>query len=197
MQTLEVTDEQYAYIQHLREQISEQVVGKYGTVRERDAVQFLIDNLDDELDVDEEFDPEHPSDARAMSYQEDDDDGPGEPTDTDEEADDRSADDEGADSVEDADDEDDDTGAGDAEEDTEDAETDSADEEATSDGENSGGEASDDDMLDRMMNLLDTHDDKWEESPAADYRYRVDLPEGGTEDVQTKDDVRALLFKHY
>ena len=195
MQTLEVTDEQYAYIQHLREQISEQVVGKYGTVRERDAVQFLIDNLDDELDVDVEFDPESPSDARAMSYQEDDGGGTGEPTDTEE---DRSAEDEETDSAEDADAEDEDAEVEDVEEaDAEDAETGSADEEGTSDGESSGGEASDDDMLDRMMNLLDTHDDKWDESPAADYRYRVDLPEGGTEDVQTKDDVRALLFKHY
>jgi hypothetical protein len=52
-------------------------------------------------------------------------------------------------------------------------------------------------MLDAMMSLLDTHDDKWGESSSADERYQVTLPDGGVEHVRTKDDVRALLFKHY
>jgi len=52
-------------------------------------------------------------------------------------------------------------------------------------------------MLDEMMSLLETHDDKWDESSSADYRYSVELPDGSSEQVQTKDDVRALLFKNY
>ena len=59
------------------------------------------------------------------------------------------------------------------------------------------GAADDDDMLDEMMSLLETHDDKWEESSSGDHRYSVELPDGSTEDVQTKDDVRAILFKNY
>ncbi|MGM0592042.1 MAG: hypothetical protein ACQETI_10530 [Halobacteriota archaeon] len=51
--------------------------------------------------------------------------------------------------------------------------------------------------LDAMMNLLETHDDKWCDSEKADERYEVDLPDGTTEYARTKDDVRALLFKHY
>jgi hypothetical protein len=51
-------------------------------------------------------------------------------------------------------------------------------------------------MLNEMMNLLDTHDDKWGESDG-DERYAVELPDGTTEQVRTKDDVKALLFDHY
>jgi hypothetical protein len=47
------------------------------------------------------------------------------------------------------------------------------------------------------MQLLDDHDDKWEESGSEDGKYAVTLPDGSTEQVRTKDDVRALLFKHY
>ncbi|MDR9432039.1 MAG: hypothetical protein RI568_15260, partial [Natronomonas sp.] len=59
------------------------------------------------------------------------------------------------------------------------------------------GAADDDDMLDATVNLLETHDDKWEESSSANYRYSVELPDGTTEQVQTKDDVWVLLFKNY
>jgi hypothetical protein len=48
-----------------------------------------------------------------------------------------------------------------------------------------------------MMNLLDTHDDKWGEADKQDARYEVELPDGTTEYVQTKDDVRAHIFKNY
>jgi hypothetical protein len=47
-----------------------------------------------------------------------------------------------------------------------------------------------------MMNLLDTHGDKWREG-GPDARYEVDLPDGSVETVQTRDDVRAVLFKNY
>ncbi|MCW8172835.1 hypothetical protein [Natrialba swarupiae] len=208
MKTIEVTDEQYAYIQHLREEISESVVGKYGFVRERDAVQFLIDNADEDLEIDGEFDSSATDDVTAsvdaaieggpdpheleeISYDESTDpDGEGSP------ADDEPATDEQS---EPEDDERDPEG-GDEDDVSEDSgETDegsSASDDAD-DGSSGGGDADDDDMLNEMMSLLETHDDKWEESSSADYRYTVALPDGSSEDVQTKDDVRALLFKNY
>lgn len=51
-------------------------------------------------------------------------------------------------------------------------------------------------QLDAMLNLVETHSDKWTESEG-DARYEVTLPDGSTETARTKDDVRALLFKHY
>ena len=233
MQTLEVTDEQYAVIQRLRATMSEEVVGKYGFVREQDAVQYLIDTLeaateDGELG-DLEFDIESessgstatddvaaaveaaiegespPEDVETVSYDEEGDTsaGEGDSDAADGDGDDSSPADEEADDADDHSeeagaDEDDAVEADDAggeEEGTSDAED--ADESDESDDDSESGAADDDDMLNKMMSLLETHDDKWEESPSADYRYRVDLPDGGTKDVQTKDDVRALLFKNY
>jgi hypothetical protein len=51
--------------------------------------------------------------------------------------------------------------------------------------------------LGAMMRLLEEHDEKWEESGAEGGKYMVTLPDGSQEGVRTKDDVRALLFKHY
>ncbi|NUB91799.1 hypothetical protein HT576_12305 [Haloterrigena sp. SYSU A121-1] len=208
MQTLEVTDEQYAVIQQLREEISEQVVGKYGFVRERDAVQFLIDNLEGNPDLDVDIDTELDSsatddvaasvgaaidgesasdDLEAVSYIEDD------SVDDDESGSGTAAD---ADVVDPDSSPEAEPDAGDEDE-AEPEPTDSgADEDASSESDGDGS-ADDDDMLDEMMSLLETHDDKWAESTAADYRYEVELPDGTTEQVQTKDDVRALLFKNY
>jgi hypothetical protein len=50
--------------------------------------------------------------------------------------------------------------------------------------------------LNAMMNLLDQHADKWNES-GGDEPYEVELPDGSTETARTKDDVRGLLFRHY
>jgi len=231
MKTLEVTDEQYACIQHLREEISESVVGKYGFVRERDAVQFLIDNLDGEVELDaDEFDSsatddvaasvgaaidgdDDPHELEEVSYSEDeattgdnrlDDDADREPEVTDLAA----TDDESAESDSETDNGNDesslrsdaaDRSETDADEgtttDSTDAGTDAIG--STNDGSDGDGSADDDDMLNEMMSLLETHDDKWQESSSADYRYAVDLPDGSTDQVQTKDDVRALLFKNY
>ena len=192
MQTLEITDEQYAFIQRLRREISEEVVGKYGFVRERDALQFLIDNLDGDLEMDIEVDealhssatddvagsvdaaiagePEPASSGEEVSYDES--------VEPESEPDDSGADVDGSD------------------EDGDDGET-NADSGGADGGGDGNADADDDDMLDEMMSLLETHDDKWEESSSSDYRYTVTLPDGSTEDVQTKDDVRALLFKNY
>ena len=82
-----------------------------------------------------------------------------------------------------------DDGGGDA-----DADTDADDETGAAAPELGGSDG--DAMLNAMMNLLDTHDDKWGES-SGDERYEVTLPDGDVEQVRTKDDVRALLFKHY
>lgn len=191
MQSLEVTDEQYAFVQHLREEISEQVVGKYGHVREKDAVQFLIDNLDDGLEVDGEFDAadvsvdslengDGPDDLEEVSY---------------DEADDGAADGQGAGEPSDATGDDGNDGNEDGSE-AESSDTADDDTESTDDSDDDGA-ADDDDMLDEMMSLLETHEDKWEESDSGDHRYSVELPDGSTEDVQTKDDVRAILFKNY
>lgn len=51
--------------------------------------------------------------------------------------------------------------------------------------------------LQRMMGLLDEHGDAWEQTDNEEGRYAVTLPDGTTEHVRTKDDVRALLFQHY
>jgi len=51
--------------------------------------------------------------------------------------------------------------------------------------------------LDAMMSLLDTHSEHWSESDADGARYEVELPDGSTERVRTRDDVRSLLFQHY
>ncbi|QLD85631.1 hypothetical protein HWV23_07795 [Natronomonas halophila] len=50
--------------------------------------------------------------------------------------------------------------------------------------------------LQQAMSLLEQHDDKWRES-SGDEPYEVDLPDGGTEAVRTKDDIKRLLFKHW
>ncbi|ELY85547.1 hypothetical protein [Natrialba taiwanensis] len=199
MQTLEVTDEQYEFIQRLREEISRDVVGRYGFVRERDALQFLIDNIDEEvadaIDIDAEFSATEdvaasvgaaidgeadPHALEEISYDESGELGG--------DADDEKSD---GDTAADSADSSDETG-GDTDSDAEDG---GDDEGESEDGD--GADADDDEMLDEMMSLLETHDDKWEESSSSDYRYTVTLPDGSTEDVQTKDDVRALLFKNY
>ncbi|ELZ13312.1 hypothetical protein C477_22690 [Haloterrigena salina JCM 13891] len=223
MQTLEVTDEQYAVIQQLREEISEQVVGKYGFVRERDAVQFLIDNLEGYPDLDVDIDTELDSsatddvaasvgaaidgesasdDLEAVSYIEDDsvdgDDGTAVDAATDAEVIDPDSEPEPEPDAE-SEDETVDSSDEDAESESDTADATDADDgdDANDDSSDGDGSADDDDMLDEMMSLLETHDDKWAESNAADYRYEVELPDGTTEQVQTKDDVRALLFKNY
>jgi hypothetical protein len=61
------------------------------------------------------------------------------------------------------------------------------------DGDETGGET----RLNAVMSLLDDHDGKWRETGSGEEKYEVDLPDGGTERARTKDDVRAVLFRHY
>jgi len=51
-------------------------------------------------------------------------------------------------------------------------------------------------VLSAANQLLTDHEDKWREG-GGEEPYEVDLPDGTTETVRTKDDVRGLLFKHY
>jgi hypothetical protein len=125
MPEIEITPEQEERLCALQEEIARDVVGKYGHVRPRDAVEYLLDRYEN----DEEADPGNATGDDA-------DDADGDPDDA------------------------------------------------------------DNAMLNEMMNLLDTHDDKWGESDG-DERYAVELPDGTTEQVRTKDDVKALLFDHY
>ncbi|GAB3313100.1 hypothetical protein [Haloplanus salinarum] len=152
MPEIEITSEQEERLRALQEEIARDVVGKYGHVRPRDAVEYLLDRYED----DEEADPANAADDA-----------------------------DGGDSVGGTEaatarvvDDDDDGEAADG----------------TTDGDPTTG--GDDAMLNEMMSLLDTHDDKWGESDG-DERYAVELPDGTTEQVRTKDDVKALLFKHY
>lgn len=62
--------------------------------------------------------------------------------------------------------------------------------------ESSGSDDTPEDTLQRAMSLLDAHDDRWRES-GGDEPYEVDLPDGSTTGVRTKDDVKRLVFKHW
>ncbi|MDX1745508.1 MAG: hypothetical protein R3324_06185 [Halobacteriales archaeon] len=133
MPDIEVSDDQYTFLEDLMDALAEEhVVGAYGAVRPRDALQFLIDHYEGDVE---------------------------------------SLDESAENGAEDEEDEDDKEGSDPPEDPT--------------------------DRLNAMMQLLETHDDKWEESDSENARYVVHLPDDGEEHVQTKDDVRAVLFKHY
>lgn len=69
---------------------------------------------------------------------------------------------------------------------------------SSTEGSSADGDADNDDsgQLNAMLNLLETHDDKWRTADG-DARYEVELPDGSIESARTKDDVRATLFKNY
>lgn len=142
MPSIEITADQRDRLRAVQEELSADVVGKYGHVRPCDAVEYLLDRHAEAT----------PGDGDAAGTADD----PAE---------------NGAD------------GGGDADEDG-DARADAA-------GSVTGGGP-----LDGMMNLLDEHEDRWREG-GGDARYEVDLPDGSVEPARTKDDVRALLFRHY
>jgi len=178
MPDISVSSEQLAYIEALRDELAREIT--YGHVRTRDAVQYLIDHhrTDGDLDVDVEADEDSGRELDADADADPDTGNPG--------TDDRT-----------------DTSNPDAVETT--TVSTSVDETvralSTAD---SGAETGDttvhgDDsgMVDQMMNLLDTHREVWEETDSSDGKYRVELPEGESQHVQTKADVRKLLFEHY
>jgi hypothetical protein len=170
MPEIEITPEQEERLRALQEDIARDVVGKYGHVRPRDAVEYLLDRYEEDEDAD-------PGDATVETTETDDEDSA---TETDD-----------GDSATETDD-------GDSATETDDDGGDTA-HVVDEGGDGTDGAATtggDDAMLNEMMSLLDTHDDKWGES-GGDERYEVELPDGTAEQVRTKDDVKALLFKHY
>jgi hypothetical protein len=168
MPTLEITDEQATFLDALQGAIEDELVGPYGTVRRVDALQYLIDHYGEPDELLGE-DEETPDAGPVRSEDEE----------SEDETDEAEADDDAEDAAEDG-----------KEDDHEDE---SSDRGATPEPGGSDGDA----MLDEMMSLLDTHDDKWRKADTAETQYEVDLPDDSTETVQTKDDVRALLFKNY
>jgi len=152
MPELSISEDQRAYIESLRAELSEDV-GPYGHVRPRDALQFLIDSH------------EESGGLSVGAVVEESESGTGE-------------DEEG-----DANDE-------------ESEEDEASDEENGTDGSDENTDEDDADRLSSMMSLLDEHDGKWRRIED-EGTYEVDVPDGDTETVRTKDEVRAVLFKQY
>lgn len=167
MPDIEISEDQRAALQALQDRLAAHV-GAYGTVRPRDALQFLLDYHEAGGDLDA-----------------------GAPTVDEAAAPVGGATDEAA------------TDAGEAAADASEAgaaATDAGEPAAGGDDTTAAGdEATDDDeRLEAMLNLLSAHDDKWSESDSDEGgKYVVDLPDGKTMHVRTKDEVRALLFRHY
>jgi len=235
MATIEISREQLAYVEALREELEDEM--PYGQVRNLDAVQYLIDHhrddgdldVDIDADLEAELDQEEAADG-GTTVETGADAGQSSGIETDD-ADAGGVDDADAGDVDDADAGDvDDPDAGNVDEDVDEGNspggggssggTDASEGAPTPDpgtvaasGDGSdGGEttrisggpdpsqlsgASGDDTLNEMMNLLEDHEDVWEESGAGEAKYQVELPDGDVESAATKDDVRALLFKHY
>jgi len=166
MPEIEITPEQEERLRALQEDIARDVVGKYGHVRPRDAVEYLLDR-----------------------YEDGDEGGDGDDGVTVEDGADATPEDGGATAESDADDA---AATNGATARVVDDDGEPADDTPEGEGDSGGNDA----MLNEMMSLLDTHSDKWGDS-SGDERYAVDLPDGSTEQVRTKDDVKALLFKHY
>ncbi|WP_435360469.1 hypothetical protein [Haloarchaeobius sp. DFWS5] len=174
MPELTISEEQQSFLDSLRAEIQEEV--RYGHVRPKDALQYLIDQHDDgDLDFDVDAPTASPAQTEEVDW-----------------AEDGSAEEAAAAAVEAADsDTDEPTNTGDPVSVSTTADTDDGSDDSDDDGD------SGEDRLNAMMNLMDTHDEKWREASKEDARYEVDMPDGTTEYVQTKDDVRAHLFKNY
>lgn len=157
MPDIEISSAQLEALEALQDALADQHVGAYGTVRPRDAIQYLLDyhEADGAGAV--------PEAADATSVIE----------------------------VEPSDGADHEVGA-----DAETAEV--VDDEAAESADDADDDADPDDRLEAMMNLMSEHEDKWEISDSDEGgKYVVELPDGKSMHVRTKDDVRGLLFKHY
>lgn len=167
MPEIDVSEDQLAYLEELRAALAAAV--PYGHVRHRDALQYLVDCREGEVDADLQTALDDVGDSTGDST--------ADVTDT-------------TDATADAGTS---RGGGAVTAESNDGTGDETDEptEPTADP------ASGNDRLQAMMSLLDTYDEHWRESEAEDARYEVSLPDGSVEYARTKDDVRSLLFKHY
>jgi hypothetical protein len=168
MPDISVTDDQRERLDRVRANLAEDVA--YGHVRPRDALEYLLDRFEAESDTDANVEP--PASTPASS----DDDGSDEGADAEFEVRNGGS----TTSVQATDDGDDDDAA-----------------EATATSSADGSEETGDARLNSVMSLLEDNDDVWREASGGEEKYEVDLPDGGTERARTKDDVRAVLFKHY
>jgi hypothetical protein len=263
MPEIHVTESQKERLAALQDELADEVVGKYGTVRPQDAVEYLLDRYADDAEgadasggttgesglpsgdgtdgdglddavaklgssggtttvrrTGEDDSATEADDADPAVDVDDETDDPPDDNGTDSEASDGDGDADSDDAGEDENDEaengeaganGDDAGDGDDgdevdEEDSSDADDDGGTTPDGDDGDEGDADETDEDAgaddsgsgatLNAMMNLLSAHDDKWREA-GGDARYEVDLPDGSVESARTKDDVRALLFKHY
>lgn len=210
MPELSVTDDQRERLRRVQEHLAEDVA--YGHVRPRDALEYLLDRFDEESgsgtdSVEATATASNPSEGNADSSSgfvvrnggtatasvQESVDSENDETDTHEvekDAEARVLDaSEGADAADTAGENGDDVAISDPS--NESTETD--DSGAASDS----GDASDDARLNSVMSLLDDNADVWREAAGGEEKYEVDLPDGGTARARTKDDVRAVLFKHY
>lgn len=170
MPTIELTDAQAERFERLREELSATIAGPYASVSEGDTMAYLLD-LAEAVEEPSRYLELEP-DAGVTTGERRDATAADPATDGETPAEAAEAD---------ARDEVDESGDGD-----EDADS-------NSDSDESGGA---DGMRARMMNLLEDHADKWRPGED-DVGYEVDLPDGSTETARTKDDVKAILFRHY
>lgn len=180
MPDIRITEPQELRFDSLREELEEIHVDQYGTIRDQDVVAYLLDLADAVEDPDRSAGQGaaiagEKSDGEEVDEREDDVDTGEETDESDERAENEETDEEGDEGEDDAD------GGDDADGD---------------EGEDDADGGDDESRLNAMMSLLDTHADKWRESDG-EARYEVDLPDGEAATAQTKDDVRALLFKNY
>lgn len=183
MPDISVTDDQRERLRELQEHLAEDVT--YGHVRPRDALEYLLDRFEAESS------PGNGSVASTTAT------ATGSDGDAEPELDVRNGGQAGeaearivdaADAATTSDDsgETDDSGA-----------TDDSGEAADSGAADDSETADDDARLNSVMSLLKDNADVWRETDSGEEKYEVDLPDGGTERARTKDDVRAVLFKHY
>jgi transcription termination factor NusA len=198
MPDLSVSETQLDELETIREELEAAYVGEYGTVRTEDAIQYLLDTYTPPVSTDSE---RSAADIEGLTSI----DGVGEATakslaiagfrSVDDVA---TADPEALTEIKGIGDEqavDIVAAAADADTDTEPTDAGTGESE-TSDAETQQGEESPEDTLQQAMSLLDAHDDRWRES-SGDEPYEVDLPDGSTKAVRTKDDIKRLLFKHW
>jgi len=192
MPDISVTDGQRERLRRVQERLAADIV--YGHVRPCDAIEFLLDSVEEATaaDVDGAASTATPETAAAdtsANASAEFEVRNGRPA-----ASHRAATDEEA-------------AAGDASENEADARaadgaegSDGPDGGASEGSDDAGGDAEaagDDARLNSVMSLLGDHDEVWREADGGEAKYEVDLPDGGTERARTKDDVRAVLFEHY